>query len=40
MLYIGVLPHLALNELEPTIPAGYSTADILAIAAGVRSTNG
>lgn len=35
-IYIGVLATRAMNEFEPTIPTGYSTADIELIAVGLR----
>ncbi len=35
-VYIGVLATRAMNEFEPTIPGGYSAADIELIAAGLR----
>lgn len=36
-IYIGVLATRAMNEFEPTIPSGYTAADIELIAAGLHT---
>lgn len=36
-IYIGVLATRAMNEFEPTIPTGYTAADIELIAAGIHT---